>query len=193
MLDAAESSPSRRLQTVFLDRDGVLNEKMPEGEYVRSVRDLRVLPGVGEAIAQLNRAGMRTLVVSNQRGIALGLYTAADVDVVHAELQKNLAAHGGRIDGFFYCPHGENECNCRKPLGGLFDQALTQFPDIDAKSSAMIGDSLSDVEFGHRLGMLTVFLEGDAGRRKPGVESAGKLADAQFRSLPEAVEWLLTG
>jgi D-glycero-D-manno-heptose 1,7-bisphosphate phosphatase len=189
--DASQSVLSRSLQTVFLDRDGVLNEKMPEGEYVRSVRDLRVLPGVPEAIARLNRAGMRTIVVSNQRGVALGLYTAAEVDAIHAELQRALAARGGRVDAFFYCPHDENECDCRKPLGGLFDQAVAQFPAIDAKSSAMVGDSLSDVEFGRRLGMLTAFVEGDRARGKPGADQAGELADLRFRSLPEAVDALL--
>ena len=164
---------------------------MPEGQYVRSVRELRVLAGVPQAIAQLNRAGLRTVVVSNQRGIALGLYTPADVDAIHAALQKSLAAQGGRIDGFFVCPHDEGACNCRKPLGGLFDQAVAQFPDIDAKSSAMIGDSLSDIEFGRRLGMLTVFLEGDRERRKPGAARASDLADRHFQSLPEAVHALL--
>ncbi len=183
----------RKLHTVFLDRDGVLNEKMPEGEYVRSVRDLRVLPGVAEAVARLNRAGFRTIVVSNQRGIALGLYTAADVDAIHAELQGILAAQGGHIDAFFYCPHDEDECNCRKPLGGLFDQAVARFPDIDTASSVMIGDSLSDVEFGRRLGMRTVFLEGDTERRKPGGEQASESADLRFQSLPEAVDALLDG
>ncbi len=190
---ASNSSPSRKLHTVFLDRDGVLNEKMPEGEYVRSARDLRVLPGVAEAVARLNRAGMRTIVVSNQRGIALGLYTAADVEAIHAELQGTLASRGGRIDGFFYCPHGEDECNCRKPLGGLFDQAVARFPDIEARSSAMIGDSLSDIEFGQRLGMRTVFLEGDPQRRKSGASRASELADLQFQSLPEAVDALIDG
>jgi D-glycero-D-manno-heptose 1,7-bisphosphate phosphatase len=176
---------------VFLDRDGVLNEKMPEGQYVRSSRDLRVLPGVPEAIARLNRAGMRTIVVTNQRGIALGLYTAADVHAIHAALQAQLETHGGHIDGFFFCPHDKHECNCRKPLGGLFDRAQERFPEVTAESSVMIGDSLSDIEFGRRLGMLTVFIEGDRERRKPGAESASELADLRFNSLPEAVDGLL--
>jgi D-glycero-D-manno-heptose 1,7-bisphosphate phosphatase len=164
---------------------------MQEGEYVRSLRDLRLLPGVPEAIARLNRASFRTIVVTNQRGIALGLYTPADVESIHAAMQAQLEAHGGHIDGFFFCPHDRDECNCRKPLGGLFDQAAQQFPGIDAESSVMIGDSLSDVEFGRRLGMMTIFIAGDPALQKPGAERAAALADSRADSLAQAVNALL--
>jgi D-glycero-D-manno-heptose 1,7-bisphosphate phosphatase len=177
---------------VFLDRDGVLNVKMPEGEYVRSLRDLRLLPGVPEAVARLNHAGMRTIVVTNQRGIALGLYSAADVELIHAALQAQLEVHGGHIDGFFFCPHDRDECKCRKPLRGLFDRAVERFPGISAESSVMIGDSLSDIEFGRRLGMMTVFIEGEPARRKPGAARAAELADSRADSLAHAVEALLS-
>jgi D-glycero-D-manno-heptose 1,7-bisphosphate phosphatase len=176
---------------VFLDRDGVLNEKMPEGEYVRSVGDLRVLQGVPKAIARLNRAGMRTIVVTNQRGIALGFYTATDVDAIHGALQTQMEAHGGHIDGFFYCPHDKDECNCRKPLGGLFEQAVAQFPEITPETSVMIGDSLSDIEFGRRLRMMTIFIEGDPARQKPDARRAAALADSRADSLAHAVDALL--
>ena len=189
--DAFQSALSRKLETVFLDRDGVLNEKMPEGEYVRSVRDLRVLPGVPEAIARLNRAGLRSIVVTNQRGMALGLYSAADLDAIHAELQKSFAVQGGHIDAFFHCPHDNQECDCRKPLTGLFHQAVAQFPSIDVTTSVMIGDSLSDIEFGRQLGMLTVFVEGDSEDGRPGSAQASETADLRFRSLTEAVDALL--
>jgi len=181
----------RALRTVFLDRDGVLNQKMPEGEYVRSLTDFRLLPRVPEAIALLNRAGLRTIVVTNQRGIALGLYTAADVKAIHAGLESLLAMHGARIDAFYMCPHGKHECNCRKPLTGLYDQARADFPEISADTSVMIGDSLSDIEFGRRLGMMTIFIDGDAGRQKPGADAATELADWRAGSLAEAVDRLL--
>ena len=91
----------RDLSTVFLDRDGVLNEKMPEGTYVTSWDDFHILPGVPEAIARLNRAGLRVIVVSNQRGIALGLYSAADVEAIHLAFQRLLNSQGAHIDAFF--------------------------------------------------------------------------------------------
>jgi D-glycero-D-manno-heptose 1,7-bisphosphate phosphatase len=181
----------RSLKTVFLDRDGVLNEKMPEGRYVSSWSDFHVLPGVPGAIAKLNRAGLRVVVVTNQRGIALGLYTAADVDAIHNRFQDLLKSSGAAIDGFFYCPHDKGECNCRKPLPGLFEQARAQFPEITAETSAILGDSLSDIEFGRRLGMMTVFIEGDPERRKRGGEAARELADLRSGALAEAVDVLL--
>ena len=193
MEDSVNRPVLRDLRTVFLDRDGVLNEKMPEGRYVASPADFHLLPGVAEAIGRLNRAGVRVVVVSNQRGIALGLYTAADVIAIHSALQELLATRGARVDGFYFCPHDKEQCNCRKPLPGLFEQAVAEFPETAADHSAMIGDSLSDIEFGRRLGMLAIFIEGDPERRKPDNEAAGDLADLRFTSLAEAVEALLEG
>jgi D-glycero-D-manno-heptose 1,7-bisphosphate phosphatase len=175
-----------------MDRDGVLNEKMPEGRYVASWSEFRLLDGVAEAIVRLNKAGLRVVVVSNQRGIALALYTAEDVRAIHSELQKLLQASGAHVDGFYFCPHDEEQCNCRKPLPGLFEQAVAEFPGITAAACAMIGDSFSDIEFGRRLGMLTVYIEGEPERRKPGGEAARELADLSFASLAEAVESLLS-
>jgi len=188
-----DNPPLRRpLATVFLDRDGVVNEKMPEGRYVASWDDFRLLPGAADAIARLNRAGLRVMVVSNQRGIALGLYTAADVEAIHAALQRLLAESRAHVDGYYFCPHDRGQCNCRKPLPGLFEQAAAAFPGIRAESSAMIGDSLSDIEFGRRLGMTTVFVEGDPDRQKPGAEAARSLANLHCPNLPGAVELLHT-
>jgi D-glycero-D-manno-heptose 1,7-bisphosphate phosphatase len=189
--DSAGSAWSGTLRTIFVDRDGVLNEKMPEGSYVRAWSDFRVLPGVPEAVAQLNRAGIRVIVVSNQRGIALGLYSEADVAAIHANLQDVLKASGAHVDGFYICPHDKEQCNCRKPLPGMFEQAQRDFPDINASTSAIIGDSLSDIEFGKRLGMRTVFIEGGAEQRKAGANEAAEKADRRFASLREAVEALL--
>ena len=180
------------IRTVFLDRDGVLNRKMPEGEYVTAWQHFELLPGVPEAIARLNQAGLRVVVVTNQRGIALGLYTAADVEHIHSQLRVLLAKSGAHIDGFYFCPHDKKECDCRKPLPGLFEQAKAQFPEIEAAASIMIGDSLSDIEFGRNVGMQTIFIEGDPEHRKLGAEMAANLADVTAASLPDAVERLLS-
>ena len=182
---------SGNLRTVFLDRDGVLNEKMPEGRYVTSWEDFHILPGVPEAIARLNQAGKRVVVVSNQRGIAIGLYTASDVQAIHEAFQQRLSEHGARIDAFFICPHDHHVCGCRKPLPGLFEQATACFPDIDAATSVIVGDSLVDMEFGKNLGMATVLIEGDPALQKPGNSAAADLADLQFSSLTDAVNAML--
>ncbi len=184
-------SGTHSLTAVFLDRDGVLNEKMPEGRYVTSWSDFNLLPDVPESIARLNHAGLRVFVVTNQRCVALGLCTAADVVAIHSALQNLLKSRGAHVDGIYFCPHDKRECKCRKPLPGLYEQALSEYPDITATKSAMIGDSHSDIEFGRRLGMLTVFIDGDPERQKPDSKAAGKLAELRFLSLAEAVDHLL--
>jgi histidinol-phosphate phosphatase family protein len=188
--NSASKTIPHDLATVFLDRDGVLNEKMPEGSYVTSSSDFRILPGVSEAIARLNRAALRVVVVSNQRGIALGLYTAADVDDLHAAFQRDLASSGAHIDAFFICPHDRGQCNCRKPLPGLFEQTAARFPDLTVATSVMIGDSLVDMEFARRLGMTAILIESDTAPSRPGDESAQACADFRFPSLSEAVNAL---
>jgi D-glycero-D-manno-heptose 1,7-bisphosphate phosphatase len=179
---------------VFLDRDGVINRKMPEGQYVKTWNDFHLLPGAAEAIAKLKRAGLLVIVATNQRGIALGLYRAEDVDQIHARLQRELAAQGAQIDGFYICPHDRDTCDCRKPLTGLFDQAKAAFPKILRETSLLIGDSLSDIEFGRNLGMTTIFIEGEAkdveGRNIDNAIAA-QLADFCFGSLSEAVDAVL--
>ena len=172
---------------VFLDRDGVINRKRPEGEYVERWEDFHLLPGVEAAIAALNAGGRKVIVVTNQRGIALGRYGHAEVQAIHDHLQSLLAAHGAHIDAFYYCPHNRNECDCRKPGPGLFLQAFRDFPAANPANSIMIGDSLSDIEAGHNLGMPSIFIEGPAEHQKAGAGKACDLADAVCSSLAEAV------
>ena len=175
------------VQYVFLYRDGVINRKLPEGEYVSSWHRFQILPGAEDAIAKLNRAGRSVIVITNQRGIALGHYTEADVNVVHQELQRHLDQSGAHIDAFYFCPHDKNECNCRKPKTGLFEQALRDFPGASGENSIVIGDSLSDIEAARNFGAPSIFIEGDPKFRKLGAEKARTLADASSQSLSEAV------
>ena|SRR6202035_1370949 len=186
-----KDQPRLALHTVFLDRDGVINRKLPEGRYVTSWSEFDLLPGVPDAICRLNSAGLRVLVVTNQRGIALGLYTAEAVHQIHFQFRKLLTSHSASVDGVYFCPHDRSECDCRKPLPGLFAQAVADFPDITAATSIMIGDSLSDIQFGRDLGMRTIYLQGDTSRQKQGASLASELADMRYPSLPEAVDSLL--
>ena len=180
-----------RIHTCFLDRDGVLNRKMPEGNYVTRWGEFEVLPGVVEAIRRLNEAGICVIVVSNQRGIAKGLYSVRDVEEIHARFQELLTQHGAHIDRFYFCPHDKVGCDCRKPRPGMFHQAQRDFANIDAATSAMIGDSLSDIQFARAIGMLSIFIHGDKEHQKAGAEQAASLADLQLSSLAEAVAALL--
>jgi D-glycero-D-manno-heptose 1,7-bisphosphate phosphatase len=173
---------------VFLDRDGVLNRKMPEGVYVSGWAEFQWLPGAVEAVVRMNRAGLTVIVVSNQRGIALGRVTTAQLELIHDNMQNHLARNGARLDAIYYCPHDHWECHCRKPDIGLFEKAMKDFPQINANNSVVIGDSLSDIQAGRRLGMKTIFIQGEADRQKTGADTAASLADAGAGSLLQAVE-----
>lgn len=191
MILRVDRAPDRgkfaNVRTVFLDRDGVINRKAPEGEYVYLWEQFHVLAGSVEAIAALNASGRKVFVVTNQRGVSLGLYTAADIEQLHRRFADHLAQHHAHVDGFYYCPHGKDACRCRKPGPGLFEQAFAEHPGTSAATSLMIGDSLSDIEAGKRLGMHTIFIEGDAAVRKEGAGIAAALASGRAASLSSAM------
>ena len=182
----------RDLQFVFLDRDGVINRKLPEGQFVTTVNQFEILPRVVESVGRLNRKGIKVILVTNQRAIALGLLTEAGLEAIHNHLQVLLAAVGAHLDAIYFCPHDPiDNCECRKPSVGMFKQAAEDFPQISAKSCIIVGDSLSDVRAGISLGIHTIFVEGDAGTRKSGHDEAAALADSTARSLAEAVDTIL--
>jgi len=185
--------PFPGLKCAFLDRDGVINRKAAEGKYISTWSEFEVLPGAEEAIGKLNCAGCRVVVLTNQRGVALGLYTVEEVHRLHARLQRHLEAYGAHIDGFYFCPHDNGQCTCRKPDVGLFEQAVQDFPAITPETSVMIGDSVSDIAAAQSFGCRSVFVEGDPSTSKPGARRAKELADGVAGSLGEAVDSLLAG
>jgi D-glycero-D-manno-heptose 1,7-bisphosphate phosphatase len=134
------------LDAVFLDRDGTINVKAPEGSYITKPSQLRLLPGAANAIRALNDAGVLVLVVTNQRGVASRQMSAADVDDVHEALSSRLRRVGAKVDGFYVCPHADGSCGCRKPAPGLLFQASQDHPGLRLDRSVMIGDSEIDVE-----------------------------------------------
>jgi D-glycero-D-manno-heptose 1,7-bisphosphate phosphatase len=134
------------LDAVFLDRDGTINVKAPEGSYISSPAQLRLLPHAGEAVRALNDAGIPVLVVTNQQGVASGRMTLADVHHVHQALEDRLRRFGAKLDGFYVCPHARGTCDCRKPAPGLFFQARREHPRIRFDHTVMIGDAETDVQ-----------------------------------------------
>ena len=173
---------------VFLDRDGVLNRKMPEGVYVSDWAQFEWLPGAVEAVARMKHAGLTVIVVSNQRGIALGRLTTMQLERIHENMQDHLARNDAQLDAIYYCPHDHGECRCRKPGPGLFEQAFKSFPEANATNSVVIGDSLSDIQAGEQRGMKTIFIQGEPDRQKAGADVAVTLADAVADSLLQAAE-----
>jgi D-glycero-D-manno-heptose 1,7-bisphosphate phosphatase len=180
-----------RVRNVFLDRDGVINQKPPEGHYISKWDDFQILPGVETAIAKLNHSGHKVILVTNQRGIALGLYSEDDLLRLHEKLRNHLALFDAHLDAIYFCPHDKNECGCRKPGPGMFEQAFNDFPTVSSANSVVIGDSISDIEAGIHLGMPTIFIQGNPEHQKPGADKAASLADAVAGSLLEAVNRFL--
>src|ERR1700751_1324202 len=146
------------IRWVFLDRDGTLNVKPPPGEYIERPEVLELLPGAAEAVATLNRAGVWTGVVTNQRGVALGRMTVDDLNAVHDRLRSLLQEREAFLDAIYACPHEVGICDCRKPSSGLLLQAQRQHPALEFARSAIVGDSLTDVEAGRTLGLATALI-----------------------------------
>ena len=182
------------IEYVFLDRDGVLNRGLPGGRFITRWEEFELLPGVSGAIAALNRSGRKVIVVTNQRCVALGLCSEAELLTLHQRLQQRLHQDGAHLDAIYYCPHDAGECNCRKPLPGLFERAFNDFQDANAGNSVMVGDSLRDIEAGARLGMRTIFVDNNSGEasRSPDGDRAAALASAVARSLPDCVRRYLS-
>jgi D-glycero-D-manno-heptose 1,7-bisphosphate phosphatase len=173
---------------VLLDRDGTIIEPAVDARYVTSAADVRLLAGVASAIRDLNLAGAAVVVVTNQRGIATGELTNAQVERVHERIREQLSEAGAHVDGWYVCPHDVGQCDCRKPLPGLLAQALADRPAAVASRCVVIGDSESDVLAGRSLGISGILLGPDfpAG-------TADTVAVARHASLRDAVTWLLRG
>ena len=171
-------------KAVFLDRDGVINRKAPKGLYITSWEDMEFLPGVVEAIALLNQAGFRVVVVTNQRCVAKGLLTVVELERMHQNMLALFAAQGAVLDGVYYCPHEKNPaCECRKPAPGMLLQAARD-QQIELSDSWMIGDSEIDMRAGQSAGCQTAYLG-------PESEAAATGADLCAPSLLDATHQIL--
>lgn len=170
------------IRWVFLDRDGTINLAPPPGRYVAAPAELELLPGAVEAIRLLNRSGIWTAVVTNQRGIAKGLMSERDLEAVHERLRQQLADGGAHLDAIYHCPHEQDRCDCRKPRPGMLLRAQSEHPGLRFSQAAMVGDSESDVRAGLAAGACAVLLADRA---------PGSCAEHVAPTLLDAVEWLL--
>ena len=145
------------IQAIFFDRDGVLNEEVG---YLWEIEKFRWIDGAREAIKFCNERGILTIVVTNQSGIARGMYTSREVDALHDFMQKSLAEIGAHIDGFYYCPHYPEgsvkefsiACDCRKPKPGMILKACKEFK-IQPAQAILFGDSERDIEAAKAAGL----------------------------------------
>lgn len=138
------------LKLCILDRDGTIN--LDSADYIKSAAEWQPIPGALEAIARLNHAGWHVVVVTNQSGLGRGLFDVAALNAMHTKMHDMLAAVGGRIDAIFYCPHGpEEQCNCRKPAPGLYEQIAERY-GVDLAGMPTVGDSKRDLLAGAAVG-----------------------------------------
>ena len=144
--------------TLFLDRDGVINKRLVD-DYVKSWEEFEFLENVPNSIADFARLFETIVVVTNQQGVGKGLMSESDLNSIHEKMIASVEEKGGRIDKIYFCPKLKNDKdNCRKPLPVMGLSARTDFPNIDFSKSIMVGDSISDMEFGEALGMTNVYV-----------------------------------
>jgi histidinol-phosphate phosphatase family protein len=161
--------------TLFLDRDGVISRRVPDG-YVTHWEEFRFLDGVLEALSILGGHFGRIIMVSNQQGVGKGIMTAESLKMIDFRMKQAVRDAGGRIDAAYYCTSlaSANDPD-RKPGTGMGLKAKTDFPEIDFSKSIMVGDTDSDMEFGKKLGMITVYVSEE--------EKLIESADFWFNSL----------
>jgi histidinol-phosphate phosphatase family protein len=150
-----------RRRVVFLDRDGVLNEKASEGDYVKNWKEFRFLQDVPEALTTLKRLGFLLVVVTNQRCVARGIVSEKALDDIHRLMAEELRTCGAGLDAVYYCPHDASDrCDCRKPKPGMINMAIDDFRkkgmELDIENSYMIGDTEQDIVLGKTVGLKTV-------------------------------------
>lgn len=178
------------IRTVFLDRDGTINVKAPEGEYITSPAELVLLPGAARALARLNAAGIRTVLVTNQSWLSRPGGDAARYAAIHERLAGLLAAEGARLDAAYHCPHAPGSCECRKPRPGLLRQAAREL-GIELGQSVIIGDRGTDMKAGRAAGSSAILVRtGEGGSAAAGLAAAAA-ADIVVADLPAAVRLIL--
>jgi len=136
---------------VFFDRDGTL---MEDAHYIKSPDQVKLLPGAAKAVKRINDAGVLAIVVTNQSGIARGIFTVADYEAVKAQFERLLGAQGAHIDASYYCPHHPDHsgpCDCRKPRTRMFEDAIRDFK-LNPSNVAYVGDRWRDIGASKKLG-----------------------------------------
>jgi D,D-heptose 1,7-bisphosphate phosphatase len=173
-------------KAVFLDRDGTINRDV---NYCPSVEAFEFLAGVPEAIRLLNEHEFKVIVITNQSGLARGLFSEQTLSMIHEHMQNELAKQKAHIDSIYYCPHHpDDNCNCRKPSPKLILQAAEEH-HIALEFSYMIGDHPKDIAAGKNAGCKTIWLENSLNKQaNPGPVSA----EYKALNLLEAVEWIIS-
>ena len=165
--------------TLFLDRDGVINDEK-EMDYIKTWDEFRFLPGVKEAIKTFTKKFGNIFIITNQRGVSKGITKQEDLEVMHKNMISEIQNSGGEITKLYYCIDMDDASQNRKPNTGMGLQAKKEFPEIDFSKTVMVGNTISDMEFGRNLSIaINIFLPS----AKPSLGSKHSLADHIFPDL----------
>jgi D-glycero-D-manno-heptose 1,7-bisphosphate phosphatase len=171
---------------VLLDRDGVINHD--SDEFIKFPEQWLPIEGSLEAIALLNEHGYKVVVITNQSGLARGLFDAAMLEKIHAKMRCMTAKKGGQIDAIYFCPHGPNDdCNCRKPKPGLLE-AFASDNNVNLSGVAFIGDSLRDLQAAQAVGASPILVK--TGKGKKTLIENPNLNIPVFENLYDAAKYL---
>ena len=186
-----------RRRAIFMDRDGTL---LHEVGYVNHLDRVRLLDGSAQALRRVNASGFQAILITNQAGVARGYFPETLVEDVHDHLRALLAEEGSRLDGIYYCPHHpevgatpyRQDCACRKPKPGMLRRASEEM-GIDLASSYVVGDTIKDIEAGHRVGARTVLVLTGYGKGELRIHGARWDVRPHHvaADLLEAVQWIL--
>jgi D-glycero-D-manno-heptose 1,7-bisphosphate phosphatase len=175
------------MKLVLLDRDGVIN--FDSDQYIKSPAEWKPIPGSIEAIPRLNQNGYRVVVATNQSGIGRGLFDMATLNAINDKMTELVFMQGGRIDALFFCPHTADEnCNCRKPKTGMYEEIARRF-GTDLTGVPCIGDALRDLEAGAKMGCQPILVLTGKGKL---TQREGNLPKKTlvFADLAEAAKYL---
>jgi len=180
-------------KAVFLDRDGTIIEDVG---YLNNPAEIKFIPGSIEAIKMLNENGFKVVVITNQSGVARGLIAEDMLQTIDKIIQKKILNGHAHLDRIYYCPHHpeaghypyKQECGCRKPAPGMIQKAQKDL-NIDLAKSFMIGDKISDIEAGQRVGMKNILVL--SGRGQVEKERIKTSPDFIAQNLKQAAEWIL--
>lgn len=177
------------MKLIFLDRDGVINEYPGSTKYVNNPIEFNFIPGSAQGISKLNVCGFKLVVISNQAGVAKGLYTLDDLEQINKKMISGLKENNAFVSGIYYCTHHpQDKCGCRKPNLGLLKQAVSDL-GVVPEESFFIGDSFLDMEVAKAFGAKSVLVL--SGREKDSNRSSWKFEpDLVFDNLLAAAEYI---
>jgi D-glycero-D-manno-heptose 1,7-bisphosphate phosphatase len=178
------------MKLIILDCDGVINHD-PE-KYVKSVDEWQPVPGSLQAMGRLYQAGYTLVIVTNQSGIAHGIYGTETLHAMHSKMGRMLEQYGGYVDAVFFCPHAAKEnCDCRKPKDGLFQQVKKRY-QCDLKNVPTIGDSLCDLQVAKKMGARSMLVKTGKGEETISSAEATELEDvAIYENLAAVADAIL--